>query len=280
VHRFLDTILQQRKLRIEEDKIRLPASVLERELTPLERKPDLAVKIRENGAFIVAEIKRASPSKGLIVPEVEVAARAKAYERGGAGAVSVLCEPDFFLGSLGDLEEAASAVTIPALFKDFLIDPYQFLQARRAGARWVLLIARVLGDRLAPFTREASELGLEPLVEVHTGAELDAALGAGARLIGINARDLDTFEMDRGVIERLAPRVPNSCACIAESGIRSTDDLLALRNAGAHGFLIGEALMRTADPEVLLSHFQRALSFKKTIADPSGAAADLRGPMC
>jgi indole-3-glycerol phosphate synthase len=280
VHRFLETILAKRRLRVEEDKVRLPASDLEIELPPLRREADAAAKIREKGAFIIAEIKRASPSRGIIAPVVDVAARSRAYERGGAGAVSVLCEPDFFLGSLDDLEEAARAVAIPVLCKDFVVDPYQLLQARRARARWVLLIARILGDQLPALTRNAEVLGLEPLVEVHSEAELDLAVGAGARLIGVNARDLDTFEVDKKIVERLAPLVPSSCACIAESGIHSTDDLLALRDAGAHGFLIGEALMRTADPEAFLSHFKAALSTKRGCAGASKPVAELRGPMC
>ena len=202
--------------------------------------------------------------------------------------MSVLCEPDFFLGSRDDVAAAARAVSVPVLCKDFVVDPYQLLQARVDGARWALLIARVLGADLAPFVREALALGLEPLVEVHTEEEMASAVASGARLVGINARDLDTFQVDLGVVKALAPLVPPSCACIAESGIRGAEDLLALRDAGAHGFLIGETLMREDDPEPLV----RALAVclwspgqlgplpptpTEHVSDPSVA---LLGPMC
>lgn len=221
--------------------------------------PDPAPEIRGSGGFFVAEVKRASPSKGVLAESVDVPGRARAYERGGAGAVSVLCEPEFFRGARGDVAAAAAAVSVPVLCKDFVVDPYQLLQAREDGARWVLLIARVLGPDLPAFVREALALGLEPLAEVHSEGEMDLAAGSGARIIGVNARDLDTFTVDLVVVKALARLCPGHCACIAESGIRTPADLLELREAGAHGFLIGETLMRSGDPEGTLRGYRRAL---------------------
>ncbi len=287
MHRYLESILATRRKRVEEERAKVPADLLEASLSPARPTGNAVEIVRRSGGFIVAEIKRASPSKGPLADEVNVAERARAYELGGAGAVSVLCEPDFFRGSRDDVREAAAAVAVPVLCKDFVLDPYQLLQARADGAAWVLLIARVLGRSLAPLVRESQRLGLEPLVEVHTEAELTDAVAAGARLVGINARDLDTFAVDLGVVQRLARNVPPHCACIAESGIRDASDLLALRDAGAHGFLIGETLMRTADPADVLASFGRALRRHEAVSGAGRAgregiagAAAMLGPMC
>jgi indole-3-glycerol phosphate synthase / phosphoribosylanthranilate isomerase len=257
VHRFLEEIIARRRARIEDGKDVLPVELLApgNRLAP----PDPVPGLRASGGFIVAEVKKASPSKGPIAPDTDPARQAAAYERGGASAVSVLCEPDFFSGSREDVRAAASAVNLPVLCKDFIFDPVQLHAARADGARWALLIARVLGAELGPMVREAFCSGLEPLVEVHTEKELADAVTSGARLVGINSRDLDTFEVDLGVIRRLAPLVPERCACIAESGIGNADDLLSLKDSGAHGFLIGESLMRAQDPEGLLRSHVNAL---------------------
>jgi len=259
VHRYLEAILSQRMRRVEEAKACLPAVELGRRLGPAAPPPDPAPAVRSSGGFLIGEIKRASPSKGLIAGGVDVAARARRYAEGGAEAVSVLAEPDFFQGSDEDVRRASAAVPLPVLYKDFVVDPYQLLTARAAGARWVLLIARVLEGRLASFVAESLRQGLEPLVEVHTEGELATALDSGARLVGINARDLDTFAVDLERVKRLAARCPSACACIAESGIRTHRDLVELKAAGAHGFLIGETLMRSERPEELLHTFRLAL---------------------
>jgi indole-3-glycerol phosphate synthase len=221
---------------------------------------DPVAAVRGSGGFLIAEIKRASPSRGLIEAGTDAVARAREYELGGAGAVSVLCEPDRFLGSREDVSNAAAAISIPVLCKDFVVDAAQIRWAREDGARWVLLIARVFGPHLQRYVEEALLQGLEPLVEVHSEAEMDEAVGAGARLIGVNARDLDTFEVDLGLVERLARLCPPDRACIAESGIRNAADLLRLRDAGAHGFLVGETLMRSPRPAALVAEFRRALA--------------------
>lgn len=287
MHRYLESILARRRERVEADRAGAPADLLEASLPIPRRGGDAADLVRRSGGFIVAEIKRASPSKGPFAETVDVPARARAYERGGAGALSVLCEPDFFKGSREDVREAARAVALPVLCKDFVVDPYQLLQARADGAAWVLLIARVLGNELPAFVREALRLGLEPLVEVHSEEDLRRSAGCGARLLGLNARDLDTFEVDLDAVKRLAGLLPEGCACIAESGIRDAADLLALRDAGAHGFLIGEALMRVEDPAALLTSFGRALRRHEASvgAPPTGQEhtpepMEMLGPMC
>jgi indole-3-glycerol phosphate synthase len=256
VHRFLEDIITRRRARIEEGRDVLPVEFLSpHEPAP----PDPVPSLRTSNGFIVAEVKKASPSKGPIAPDADPARQASAYERGGASAVSVLCEPDFFSGSRGDLRAAAAAVNIPVLCKDFILDPVQLHAARADGARWALLIARILGAELRPMVEEAFGIGLEPLVEVHTERELADAVASGSRLVGVNSRDLDTFEVDLAVIRRLAPLVPEHCACIAESGIGTTEDLLSLKDSGADGFLIGETLMRAQDPEGLVRSYVNAV---------------------
>jgi indole-3-glycerol phosphate synthase len=261
MHRFLEEILDRRRSRIRAQRRETPQEVLAATVGRPGPPPDPAPAIREQGGFFIAEVKRASPSKGLLATDVDVAERARDYERGGAGAVSVLCEPEFFQGSRKDVADAAAAISVPVLCKDFVVDPYQLLLARIDGARWVLLIVRVLGQDLGAFVKEALELGLEPLVETHTEEELGSAVAAGARLVGINARDLETFHVDLGRVKSLAPLCPARCACIAESGIRGVEDVRSLQKAGAHGFLIGESLMRSSDPARTLGEYRRALGF-------------------
>ena len=253
MHRFLEDILARRRTRIEEVKRLASAPVLNASsCTP---PADPVPALRGLGGFIIAEVKRRSPSKGALAPNADSALRARAYEQGGAAAVSVLCEPDFFGGSRDDVRRAAQAVAVPILCKDFILDPIQLQMASADGASWALLIARVLGPDLAAMIRETRQVGLEPLVETHSERELADAVSAGARLLGINARDLDTFEVNLERVRDLLPLCPPHCVCVAESGLRNTGDLRDMRDAGAHGFLIGETLMRSPDPEDLLRHF-------------------------
>ena len=250
MHRFLEEILVRRRARIEEEKRLWAGDAFSSK--PGTPPADPVPALRGGGGFIIAEVKRRSPSKGFIVPDADAAFLSRAYERGGAAAVSVLCEPDFFGGSRADVRSAAESVTVPVLCKDFILDPIQLDMARSDGARWVLLIARVLGPDLATMTLEAFRAGLEPLVETHSEREIADAISAGARLVGINARDLDTFEVDLERVKCLLPLCPSNCVFVAESGLRSATDLRDLRDAGAHGFLMGETLMRSRDPEELL----------------------------
>jgi len=198
---------------------------------------------------LVAEVKRRSPSAGVIRDDLDPAERAERYAGHGAAAVSVLTDGPFFGGSIGDLEAVARRVAIPVLRKDFILEEAQILEARVAGASAVLLIVRALPvarlRALLGFTRTS---GLDALVEIHTGAELDVALEAGARVLGVNSRDLDTFRIDVDAAWRLLGRVPRDCVAIAESGMSTTADVERAAAAGADGVLVGTALSAAADP--------------------------------
>lgn len=210
------------------------------------------------GRRIVAEVKKASPSRGLLRADFDPLATAGAYAAHGASAISVLTEERFFQGSLEDLEKIRGAVDVPLLRKDFTLDPYQLLEARSYGADAVLLIAAMLEPSLMRELGErAAELSLDALIEVHTEKELEAALAAGARLIGVNNRDLETFEVDLATAERLAPLIPGGVTAVCESGIDSPAQIRRVEETGIHVFLIGEALMRAPDPGKKLEELLR-----------------------
>jgi indole-3-glycerol phosphate synthase len=198
---------------------------------------------------IVAEVKKASPSKGLIRANFDPVAIAQDYALHGASAISVLTEERFFQGDLDSLAHIHAAVNLPLLRKDFTLDSYQIVEAKSYGADAVLLIAALLDTSLMRELRaQASELKMDSLVEVHTEAELAAALEAGADLVGINNRDLKTFEVSLATTERLAPLVPAGKPALCESGIDSIDQIRRVEQWGIHAFLIGESLMRAPDP--------------------------------
>ena len=205
------------------------------------------------GPAVIAEIKRRSPSKGEIRAGFDPVACARAYRAGGARALSVLTDEHFFGGRLEYLEQARAAVPLPVLRKDFVVDAYQIDEARAHGADAVLLIVAALdAEELRTLAARARVRGLDVLVEVHDEAELDAAIGIEADLIGVNNRDLRTFVTDLAVTERLAPRVPASALLVAESGIAGPADLERLARAGARAFLVGESLMREDDVEAAI----------------------------
>jgi indole-3-glycerol phosphate synthase len=198
---------------------------------------------------IVAEVKRASPSKGIIRPNFDPVAIARDYADHGASAISVLTEERFFQGSLDDLEQIHAAVQVPLLRKDFILDPYQVMEAKSYGADAVLLIAALLeGAMMRDLHEQAGALGLDTVFEVHTAAELQSALAAGAQIIGINNRDLRTFKVDLAVSQKLVRLLPPGIAAICESGIDSIAQIRRVEEWGIHVFLIGESLMRAPEP--------------------------------
>lgn len=207
----------------------------------------------QDGCAIIAEIKRASPSAGIIRPDFDPAAHARSYAEGGATALSVLTDQPYFQGQDAYLQQARQACTLPALRKDFIVDAWQVWQTRALGADALLLIAAALDDGpLAELSALGQELGLSVLVEVHDQAELERALAIPGDLLGINNRDLKRFKTDLGITERLAPQVPAQRLVVAESGIASRADLHRLQQAGVGCFLIGESFMRQADPGAAL----------------------------
>jgi indole-3-glycerol phosphate synthase len=206
---------------------------------------------------IIAEVKRASPSRGQLSEIPDPAALAASYELGGASAISVLTEQRRFGGSLADLESVRDAVSLPVLRKDFISDPYQVFEARAAGADIVLLIVAALDQpRLQELYTLVTQLGMTALVEAHDADEVSRALDIGAGLVGVNARDLNTFELDQDLFGRLADRIPSGVIRVAESAVKSVADVAHYRQAGADVVLVGEALVIGGDPVTALQEFR------------------------
>jgi indole-3-glycerol phosphate synthase len=230
----------------------------ERHLAATRRDFRAALTTRQTPA-IIAEVKKASPSKGLLSANFDPARIAAEYARGGAAALSVLTDAPFFQGSLADLAAARDAAPVPVLRKDFTIDRVQILEAAAHGADAVLLIAAILGEReIREFREEAGRLRLAALVEVHNRRELDTAIAAGADLVGVNNRDLNTFEVTLETSLELAPHMPKNAVLVSESGIHSAADIVRLRAAGYHAFLVGEHLMKSGDPAAALAQLVAA----------------------
>jgi indole-3-glycerol phosphate synthase len=246
---ILDRIVQTKRREVEAARGLVPEAELERRLAGLPPSRGFAAALRAPGKVqVIAEVKKASPSAGVIRADFDPVAIARTYERHGAACVSVLTDRPYFQGSLEHLAAVRAAVGCPLLRKDFTLDRYQFLEARLAGADAALLIAEILpGDRLAELHRQAVALGLDVLVELHDADQLDRVLGCGATLIGINNRDLRTFETRLEHTLDLMPRVPAGVTVVSESGIRSHGDLRRLAAAGVHAVLVGESLMRSQD---------------------------------
>ena len=210
---------------------------------------DAAAALLESSIGVIAEVKRASPSKGALADIADPAELAAAYQAGGARIISVLTEERRFHGSLADLDAVRKAVTIPVLRKDFIVGPYQIHEARAHGADVILLIVAALEQQaLASLIDRTESLGMTALVEVHTEEEANRALEAGAKVIGVNARNLKTLEVDKNTFGRIAPGLPTETIKIAESGVRGTADLLAYAGAGADAVLVGEGLVTRGDP--------------------------------
>lgn len=205
------------------------------------------------GARIIAECKRRSPSKGILRAEYDPAAHARAYAKAGAAAISVLTEPTFFDGSPDHLRDVRAAVTLPILRKDFIVSEYQLIEAAVLGADAALLIVGALEQsQLTTLLGAAERLSLAALVEIHDAAELRRAVDAGARVIGVNSRNLRTLSVDHGVLDRIAAELPADVTAVAESGIRTHGDIERLSRAGYHAFLVGERLIAQPDPGVAL----------------------------
>jgi indole-3-glycerol phosphate synthase len=239
---------------VREDLARRQAEVPESELRArlLEMPPprDPMPALRRAGSSVIAEVKRRSPSKGHLAEIGDPGELAAAYERGGAAAISVLTEQRRFAGSLSDLDRVRAAVTTPVLRKDFVVEPYQLLEARAHGADLVLLIVAALpGEVLERLHDTSRELGLTPLVEVHDEPEAERAVSLGAGLVGVNARNLKTLEVDAATFGKLAPLLPDDIVLVAESGIADADDVRRVVADGADAVLVGEALVGDGDPE-------------------------------
>jgi anthranilate synthase / indole-3-glycerol phosphate synthase / phosphoribosylanthranilate isomerase len=253
---ILDTIVAQRRLDVREAKQRVPFSELQRRLGEAPAVVPFPHRLRAAAPVaLIAEVKRASPSKGDIAPGIDAAATAVAYAEAGAAGVSILTEPTWFKGSLEDMHAARTALerfgtSRPAVLrKDFLIDEYQLVEARAYGADTVLLIVASLDDStLAGLLEFARALDMEPLVEVNNAAEMERAVAVGAQVIGVNNRDLRSFTVDLGTTDRLASMVPPGVILAALSGISTREDVERFQAAGASAVLVGEALMLASDP--------------------------------
>jgi indole-3-glycerol phosphate synthase len=251
---ILEEIVETKLREVAGAKQRLPAESMEKWLERAPEVRSLKAALLGKTPAVIAEIKKASPSAGILRPDFDPAALAAEYQRGGAAAISVLTEVHHFQGSLEILADLRWRCRLPLLRKDFILDPYQLVESRYAGADAVLVIAALHpGPLLAELRRRGEELGMEVLVEVHDEAELERALAGGATLVGVNSRDLRTFEVSLDVCFRLAPRIPKGVVAVAESGIRNATDLQRLQEAGFRGFLIGEQLMRAASPGTALA---------------------------
>jgi indole-3-glycerol phosphate synthase len=250
---FLDRIIAQTLSDLPARKLAAPLASLEKRAADRASAVSFERALRSTPLGIIAEVKRASPSKGPIAAGIDARAVATDYIAAGASAISVLTDGPFFSGSLADLEAVAEVAHVgnephPVLRKDFLVDPYQVIEARAAGADAVLLIVSLLpGASLGEMLNEVHSLGMQALVEVHDEVDLDAALTAGAQVIGINNRDLRSFKVDLATTERLAPCIPRDRTVVAESGIHGRDDARRLAVAGAHALLVGESLMLADD---------------------------------
>lgn len=246
----LDEILDGVRADLADRQVAMPLERLKEKADSVAQRPkDVAAALRRPGVQVIAEVKRSSPSKGALASIDDPAALARDYAAGGACLISVLTEQRRFNGSLADLESVRAAVDTPLLRKDFVVSAYQLWEALVHGADAVLLIVAALDqDALVSLVERASSLGLTPLVEVHTADELQRALDAGATVIGVNARDLKTLQVNRETFANLAPLIPGDRVKIAESGVRGPHDLLAYAGYGADAVLVGESLVSGGKP--------------------------------
>ena len=270
----LSRIVEKRRAEVARRQRVMPEAVLRIAAGKANAPRDFAGALARNQLNVIAEMKKASPSAGLLRREFDAVALARAFEQAGAAALSVLTEEENFQGALAHLRDARAAVGIPVLRKDFIVERWQVWEARAAGADSFLLIAAVLDDDfLGDLLALGRELGMEPLVEVHTAAELGRVLASGARIVGVNNRDLHTLEVRVETSLELAAMIPDERIAVSESGLRSAEELRKLRAAGFDAFLIGESFMRQADPGVALRRLIEAAAAER----PSGAISERGG---
>lgn len=270
---YLDDLLVDARRRVGEARTREPLEALRERARDVRPGPSLRDALGAPGVAVIAEVKRASPSRGDIAPDLDAVAQARAYVEGGAAAVSVLTEPEWFKGSLGDLADVA-ALGMTALRKDFIVDPYQVWEARAAGAAALLLIVAALDEpTLARLHDEARAAGLDVLVEVHDASDLASAARIDAAIVGVNARDLRTFELDPGAFRRLRAELPDDVLAVAESGIRDAQDVSDAARQGADAVLVGETLVRAVDPAAAVAALVDAGRFR-----PPAPVADRDDP--
>lgn len=251
---ILDDILVETRRTVAASRAHVPQAEIEQQAAATAPARGLAQALRAaQGMACIAEFKRRSPSRGWIQREADVASVARAYAAASASGMSVLTDTPFFGGSLDDLRRARAAIGLPILRKDFLVDPYQVAEARAAGADAVLLIVAALSDRdLHLLLAETERWGMEALVETHDADEVARAVAAGANIVGVNHRDLGTFEMNMDLAARMRPLIPPDRLVVAESGIKTADDVRRLRAAGIDAILVGESLMQAPDPAAAL----------------------------
>jgi indole-3-glycerol phosphate synthase len=254
---FLEELMASTRARVAEARSAISEEVLEQRITSQEVPRGFATALSGPDIAVIAEIKRATPLKGPLDLDLDAGELAGAYAAGGAAAISVLTEPERFHGSLEDLE-AARRAGLPVLLKDFVVDSFQVFQARATGADAVLVIVRIAPEQVEELTAAISSLGMDALVEVHDERDVDIALGAGARVIGINHRDLDTFEVDTERTAKLRPMIPDDVVVVGLSGVSTRNDVVRLQEAGADAVLIGESLVTAQDPSARLRELRGA----------------------
>jgi len=246
---FLEQIVNSTRKSLAQHMEQTPLASLERAIAYQASPRDFAGALRGDGIRLIAEVKRASPSKGLLCPNLAASSLAHVYSKSGAAAISVLTEPEYFLGSFADLEAVRREVDLSLLCKDFIIDPYQIYKARAHGADAVLLIAAILSQHeLKDLLETAHSLGMSALVEVHNHDELRKALRVSPGIIGINNRNLEDFTVNLETTFKLRPLIPAGVLVVSESGIHTRDDVLRLQQAGVNAILVGEALVTSPDP--------------------------------
>ena len=250
----LDEILEGVRADLAERQARVPLEQLRERVERRDPAKDVLGRLRARGVDVIAEVKRASPSRGHLAEIDDPAALAREYEAGGASVISVLTEGRRFGGSLADLDAVRAAVDVPVLRKDFIVSSYQLWEARAHGADLVLLMVVALEQNaLVSLVERAESLGLLPLVEVHTIEEIRRAEAAGAKVVGVNARDFTTLQVDLGTFARLAPHLPERVVKVAESGVRGPHDVIEYARAGADAVLVGETLVTGRDPRACVA---------------------------